>query len=67
MAYSSLLENLDRFSAKSVLKGSKGSIFGFIGTLVVIIVFLIVYVGPIDSFVKGIYFQSDFISNEKIV
>jgi hypothetical protein len=55
MAYSALIEGLDRLTVKSVLRGSTATIIGIIGTLAVIILCLAIYIPPTSSVLKGEY------------
>jgi hypothetical protein len=58
MAYSALIEGLDRLTVKSVLRGSTATIIGIIGTLSVIILCLVFYIPPTSSVIKGEYIET---------
>ena len=60
MAYSALIEGLDRLTVKSVLRGSTATIIGIIGTLSVIILCLVFYIPPTSSVIKGEYIETQF-------
>ena len=44
MAYSAFMEVLDRLTTKSVMRGSTASYLGVIGTLLIFIICLIIYI-----------------------
>ena len=58
MAYSALIEGLDRLTVKSILRGSTSTIIGIIGTLTVIILCLAIYIPPTASILKGEYIET---------
>jgi hypothetical protein len=55
MAFSALIEGLDRLTVKSVLRGSTATIIGIIGTLTILTLCLIFYIPPTASILKGEY------------
>jgi hypothetical protein len=56
MAYSAIIETLDRLTVKSIMRGSTSTILGVIGTLTVIILCMAIYIPPANSIFKGNYF-----------
>lgn len=60
MAYSAIIESLDRLTVKSILRGSTSTIAGIIGTLALIVLCLAIYIPPANSILKGNYFESEF-------
>lgn len=71
MAYSSIIESLDRLTVKTILRGSTSTIAGVLGTLVLFVLCLAIYIPPANSIIKGSYFESEFytmsIPNQKFV
>lgn len=63
MGFSTILEGLDRLSAKSVLRGSTATIAGLIGTLAVIILCFTIYLPAAISILDGEYFETEFYTN----
>lgn len=58
MAYSAMIQVLDRLTVKSVLRGSTSTVLGIIGTLAVFILCLAIYIPPTISYFQGNYFES---------
>ena len=71
MAYSSIIESLDRLTVKTILRGSTSTIAGVLGTLTLFVLCLAIYIPPANSIIKGSYFESEFytmsIPNQKFV
>ena len=60
MAYSALIQILDRLSVKSVLRGSTSTVLGILGSLAVLILCLAIYIPPTIKYFQGNYFESEF-------
>lgn len=60
MTYTAIIETLDRLSVRSVLRGSTATVAGIIGTLVLIVLCLAIYVPPTASVMDGEYFETEF-------
>lgn len=58
MAYSALIQILDRLTVKSVLRGSTSTICGILGTLAVVVLCLAIYIPPTIGYFRGNYFES---------
>lgn len=58
MAYTAIIETLDRLSVKSVLRGSTATIAGIVGTLVLILLCLAIYVPPTSAIMDGVYTET---------
>jgi hypothetical protein len=50
MAYSSIMSLLDRLSVRSISRGGTGTIFGVLGTLILIILLLAIYIPPTQKY-----------------
>jgi hypothetical protein len=66
MAYSALIQILDRLTVRSVLRGSTSTICGILGTLAVIILCLAIYIPPTINYFQGNYFESEFWTNDLV-
>lgn len=64
MAYSALIEGLDRLTVKSVLRGSTATIIGIIGTLTVLVLCLAIYIPPTVSIIKGEYIETEYFNRK---
>jgi len=56
MAYSAFIEVLDRLSIKHVMRGSTASYFGVIGTALIFVICLIIYIPPAQRILDGDYY-----------
>ena len=56
MGYGSIVSIFDRLSIKTPLTNSPGSYLGFLATLAVIIISLVLLIPPVNQYFKGAYF-----------
>jgi len=56
MGYGSIVSIFDRLSIKTPLTNSTGSYLGFLATLAVIIISLVLLIPPVNQYFKGAYF-----------
>ena len=63
---STLTNGLDRLTARSVSSGATGSLFGVIGSAILIILCFVIFIGPIFFYFQGDYVQSSFSSRDAI-
>ena len=59
-AGSTLMSGLDRLSIRSVLTGNTGSILGVVGSVALIVLCFIFFLGPTIAYFEGDYIQSTF-------
>jgi len=52
------IATLDRLSVRSVLRGSTSTLCGVVGTFIVIILCLAIYIPTANEYLKGDYYES---------
>jgi hypothetical protein len=60
MAYSAIIQSLDRLTVRSIMRGSTATVAGVVGTLAVIVLCLAIFIPPTASILRGEYFETEF-------
>jgi hypothetical protein len=58
MGYGSVIQTVDRLSVRSVMRGSTSTLWGILGTLILLGLCLGIYIPPTLAFLKGDYYES---------
>ncbi len=58
MAYTSVVQAIDRLAVKSVLRGSTATYAGILATLTLIVLCMYIYIPPARYILAGTYFET---------